>query len=218
MRPVSVGVGPYIAGVSNGISTFQTLAQAGPFLINGTLAANGVAVLDAPRQIGVTSSGNDSNVLFTITGTDALSNPLGEQIRGLNVGTATTNNLFKRVTGVTANGATSSATIGTVSAPFISRMIRMDEWANEAVGVQVSVSGTTTFTIQHSFDDPNDLVNPVPIGSMFWDTSLIPAGGILATTGYSFSIATAPLWMRLVLNSATGSARMTVTQYNVVYS
>lgn len=97
-----------------------------------------------------------------------------------------------------------------------SNMIRLDEWADAPVGVQVSMNGTATFTVQHSFDDPNDLINPVPVGSMFWDTGLIPAGGIGGTAGVTFSMATAPLWMRIMLLSGAGSIKMVVTQYNVV--
>jgi hypothetical protein len=95
-------------------------------------------------------------------------------------------------------------------------MIRLDEWADAPVGVQVSVAGTANYTVQHSFDDPNDLINPVPVGSMFWDTGLVPAGAIGAAAGITFAMATAPLWMRLLFNSGTGSAKMVVTQYNVV--
>lgn len=97
-----------------------------------------------------------------------------------------------------------------------SNMIRLDEWADAPVGVQVTVNGAATYTVQHSFDDPNDLVNPVPVGSMFWDTGLVPAGAIGATGNITFSMATAPLWMRLNQTAGAGSARMVVTQYNVV--
>ncbi len=97
-----------------------------------------------------------------------------------------------------------------------SKMIRLDEWADAPVGVQVSVAGTANFTVQHSFDDPNDLINPVPVGQMFWDTGLVPAGAVGASTGLTFAMATAPLWMRLLFNSGSGSAKMVVTQYNVV--
>jgi hypothetical protein len=97
-----------------------------------------------------------------------------------------------------------------------SQMVRLDEWADAPVGIQVSIlAGSPTFTVQHSFDDPNDLINPVPVGSMFWDTGLVPAGAVGGTAGLTFSIATAPLWMRLNVTAA-GTAKMVVTQYNVV--
>jgi hypothetical protein len=94
-------------------------------------------------------------------------------------------------------------------------MVNTDSWADAPLGIQVSVSGTVNYTVQHSYDDPNDLISPVPLGSMWWDTGLCPAGAVGATTGITFSMATAPTWLRLLLNSGTGSARMTVTQYNV---
>jgi hypothetical protein len=97
-----------------------------------------------------------------------------------------------------------------------SNMIRLDEWADAPVGIQVSLlGGTPTFTVQHSFDDPNDLINPVPVGSMFWDSGLVPAGAIGGTAGLTFSMATAPLWMRVNVTVA-GTVKMVVTQYNVV--
>jgi hypothetical protein len=101
-------------------------------------------------------------------------------------------------------------------APGPSNMIRLDEWADAPVGVQVSLAGAANFTVQHSFDDPNDLINPVPVAQMFWDTGLVPAAAVGGTAGLTFSMATAPLWMRLLFNSGAGQAKMVVTQYNVV--
>jgi|HubBroStandDraft_6_1064221.scaffolds.fasta_scaffold2088602_1 hypothetical protein len=98
-----------------------------------------------------------------------------------------------------------------------SGMIRLDEWADAPLGVQVAIaSGAVNFTVQHSFDDPNDLINPVPLANMFWDTSLCPAGAIGGAAGLTFAIPVAPLWMRIMMNSGAGALRMTVTQYNVV--
>lgn len=109
-------------------------------------------------------------------------------------------------------------TVGPNAAPGTpSSMIRLDEWADAPLGIQVSVQGTVTFAVQHSFDDPNDLINPVPLASMYWGTDLVPlgaAGG--AGNNITFSMATAPLWMRLMLISGNGSAKMVVQQYNVV--
>jgi len=94
-----------------------------------------------------------------------------------------------------------------------SNMVRLDEWADAPVGVQLSgVSGTVQ--VQHSFDDPNDLINPVPVGSMFWDTGLCTAASYTANT--TFSIATAPLWMRLNVSAGPGGGKLVITQYNVV--
>jgi hypothetical protein len=97
-----------------------------------------------------------------------------------------------------------------------SSMIRLDEWADAPVAVQVSVQGAVAYTVQHSFDDPNDLINPVPVANMFWDVGLVPLAAQGAALPITFAMATAPLWMRLLMGAGTGTARMTVTQYNVV--
>jgi hypothetical protein len=108
-------------------------------------------------------------------------------------------------------------TLGPNAAGLTSSMIRLDEWADAPLGVQVAIaSGAVNFTVQHSFDDPNDLINPVPLASMFWDTSFCPAGAIGGSAPITFAIPTAPLWMRILMNSGTGALRFTVTQYNVV--
>lgn len=109
-----------------------------------------------------------------------------------------------------------TVTLGPNQAGQASNMIRLDEWADAPVGVQVATQGAVTFTVMHSFDDPNDLINPIPVGSMFWDTGLVPAGAIGGTTGLTFAMPVAPLWMRVAITAGTGNLRMTVTQYNVV--
>ena len=94
--------------------------------------------------------------------------------------------------------------------------IRLDEWADPPVGVQVAVTGTASYTIQHSFDEgPDSLTNPIPYASMMWDTALLPNAGA-GTASTTFSIPVAPLWMRITLNSGAGSVRMVISQYNVV--
>ena len=212
MRPISVTLGPYAAGVANGISTAQTLTAAGPFAINGSLAVNGGVLFDAPRQVGFTSAGNDSGIFFTVTGTSPQGAPLGETVRGTNAGVATTNNLFRTVYLISASGPTSSVTIGTLSAPWYSPMLRMDEWADAQIGFQVGVTGVVSYLVQTSWDEgPDSLVNPVPIASMNWDSSLTPAASAAAA---SFDMRVSPLWVRLQLASGAGSVRMVVTQYD----
>jgi hypothetical protein len=104
--------------------------------------------------------------------------------------------------------------------------IRLDEWADAQVGVQVVVIGTATFTVQTSFDEgPDSLVNPIPVANMAWDSSLVPTAAVGGAAGLSFALggalgagpSTAPLWIRiLLLSGSTGSVRMNVVQANVV--
>ena len=168
--------------------------------------------LDNPRQVLITSAGNDSGVFFTVSGTGP-SGPMSETVRGANAGTVLTNNLFKAVYAVSASNPTaSSVTIGTASAPWYSPMLRMDEWADAQLGIQVGVTGVVSYLVQTSFDEgPDSLVNPVPITAMNWDNSLTAAA---ASTAASLFVPVAPLWVRLQLASGTGSVRMVATQYD----
>lgn len=90
-------------------------------------------------------------------------------------------------------------------------MINIDNYATAVLGVQIVVTGNANYWLQHSFDDPNDLVNPVPVADMFWDDSLIPGGGI-NNVSQSFQIMAAPLWFQLRLTNLLGSVRATFAQ------
>jgi hypothetical protein len=108
-----------------------------------------------------------------------------------------------------------SVTVGPGTTPLTSAPIRLDEWADAQLGVQVAPIGTANFTVQTSFDEgPDSLVNPIPVGSMVWDSTLLPAGAVAGSAAISFTLLASPLWIRLVLNSGTGSARMNVVQYD----
>ncbi len=101
-------------------------------------------------------------------------------------------------------------TTATVAAPV--QLVNLDSWSGAALGVQVNPLGGATFTIDYSFDDPNDLIWPVPLGSMFFDTAAVPSGGIGGSIGLAFSISTAPIWMRLRLLNGVGSVRAVFLQ------
>jgi hypothetical protein len=93
-----------------------------------------------------------------------------------------------------------------------SRPVRMDSWANAQTVIQVTVSGSATYTVETSMDDPNSPTNPVAQGSMVWndalDSNLVAEGasktGVLAAT---------PTFIRLKQTAGNGSATMTVAQF-----
>lgn len=93
--------------------------------------------------------------------------------------------------------------------------LRMDTWANAQTVLQVNVTGTATYTVQTSMDDPNDPNNPVAEGSMTWlsasDSSVVgktaSAGGILSAT---------PTFVRLSQTAGNGSCTLTVAQFGSV--
>lgn len=214
MRAISTSVGPLATPVSGSVANGQNVSAAGPININGSAASNGVAILSPPARVAI-FCGDISNPVYRVEGRDVNWRMFGETLIGI-ANPVLTVNRFWTVTNIYVNRALSSALVVGNDNGGASDVIRLDEWADAPLGCQVVVSGTANFTVQHSFDDPNDLVNPTSFQNMFWDTSLLPPGAVAASQSLSFGIPTAPLWMRILLNSGTGSVRMTCTQYNVV--
>lgn len=107
--------------------------------------------------------------------------------------------------------STTDATAGTT----YSRSVRMDSWANAQSVIQVNVTGTATFTVETSMDDPDSPTNPVAVGSMVWvnalDTNLVAktasASGILNVT---------PTFVRIKQTAGSGSTTMTIAQFSSV--
>src|SRR5262245_48713554 len=98
---------------ANAIALSQSPA-AGAITLNGALVSGGVATLDVPRRVTVTSGGADTGITFTVTGTGRNGAAQSETITGASGGTATTTQDFKTVTGVTHTGSVATTlTIGT---------------------------------------------------------------------------------------------------------
>jgi hypothetical protein len=103
---------------------------------------------------------------------------------------------------------TTDATAGTT----YSRSVRMDSFANAQSVVQVDVTGTATFTVETSMDDPNDTVNPVAEASMVWvnaiDTNLVAKS---ADAVGAFVVT--PSFIRIKQTAGNGSTKMTIAQF-----
>lgn len=85
--------------------------------IAGVYASAGVATLDVPRRVTITSDGDDSGRTFIVTGTDEFGNAIAETIDGPNSTTVTSMNYFATVTEVAIDDdSTGNLTVGTGSA------------------------------------------------------------------------------------------------------
>jgi hypothetical protein len=216
MRPVVVTVGPLSAASANAICLSQTPA-AGALTINGALASGGVATLDTPRRVLITTTGNESAKTFVITGTGFTNQVISESITGPNIGTAQSALNYKTVTSITISATAAAAlTVGTngvASSPWV----RFDEWAPSDISIQCSVSGTVNYTVQQTLDDPNSPTNPVNPASVTWISS--PDVNLIAATGnIQSNYAFMPTYARILLNSGTGSVTGTFIQNGNVQS
>jgi hypothetical protein len=141
-QPITVTVGPLVAADPDGLATVQATAAAqrlvlngaladevanavcasqspggaGNLTINGTRASGGVAYLGSPRQVYVTSLGDDSAITATIYGTGFNANGIYgmvETITLADTGVSGTTGEFATVTRIAISGASAAAiTVG----------------------------------------------------------------------------------------------------------
>lgn len=93
-----------------------------------------------------------------------------------------------------------------------SRKVRMDSWANAQTVVQVKVTGSATYTVETSMDDPNSPTNPVAEASMTWNDAL-DSNIVAQSAAKSGALAVTPTFIRLKQTAGNGSATMTVAQF-----
>lgn len=99
-RTVNVNLGAPIA--SNDASLRANAAYTGGAANIPLLAAG--QVFDVPRNVILTSSGNDAGVTFTVTGKDEYGATVVEAITGANIGIAAGKKAFKSITSIAASG------------------------------------------------------------------------------------------------------------------
>lgn len=212
MRPIQASVGPLAAASVNAIALTQTPTGASNLILNGASASKGVATLDNPRRVLITTT--DTTHVFTVTGTTPAGAVITES--GLAVaGIFATLQDFKTVTAVSVNGTPTAAvqvgTNGVASTPWV----RLDDWADGDVGIQVDVTGTVNYTVQSTMDDPNDPFIPVPLVLVNWIPSS-DAAVVAATTSQQSNFEFSPVFARVLLNSGSGSISAIFRQSSAV--
>ena len=206
MRPVVVTVGGLVAANTSNIATSQTPSAAGSLTLNGTLVSGGVATMDTPRRVLITTA---AAISFTITGTDWANSPIAEIVT--NSGSSVASVLsYATVRSITNSAAGTSITVGT-NGVADSPWIRFDEYDFGPTSIQTTVSGTVNYTVFLTNDDPNSPTNPVNPNAMAWSSALSPMVGLSATAQ---AVLEAPfLWAKVTLNSGTGSIASTFVQF-----
>ena len=183
-------------------------ATAGAITV-GTYAA---ATLDTARRVIITSAGNDSGITFALAGTNWDGTPISETVTGANAGAASSVLDYLTVTSIRSSAAVASTvTVGTNTIAG-SRWVRFDELATQGpISIQCSVTGTVSYTVQQSLQDPNGIADIVAPANMVWldsaDTNVVAA-----TATKQSNYAYQPLLARVVLNSGTGIVSSVFTQ------
>jgi hypothetical protein len=221
---VSLGQAISGAGVLNGATVIGNLTGtggAGTYLLSTsqtlsatTIYGNAVATLDTARRVLFTTVSDESAKTIYITGTNWAGDTISESLTGPAATTGYTALDYKTVTKIYVSAAfTGAVTVGTntiASSPWV----RMDEYALAQSAMQATVSGTVNYTVQTSMDDTNSPTNPVLPASVTWvsstDTNVV---GATATKSTTFTAT--PLFIRVLLNSGSGSVTATVAQAGV---
>lgn len=192
------------AASSNGIATSQSGTANTPLTLTSatvtidTATAANVAV---GRRVVVAYSGSDCN--WTVVGTNSTGNAITDTIVGSS-GAGQSNLDFVTVSSVTPAGNVTGATAGTNgvgSSPWTA--FNWSGYAPMNIGFAVEVvSGSANFTIQHTYDDPNNLPAGVLFPLAFND--LVVTGQTATVDSASTTPITA---LRLLINSGTGELR-----------
>lgn len=159
--------------------------------------------LDVQRRVLLTSGGNDAGITFTVVGTNQVGVPITDTFAGAN-GTSQSNLDFLTVSNITHTGTVASTlTAGTGNTG--SSLWQIVNWNPTPVNIGYVIearSGTATFALELTLDDPNILPG----------TGGLNAAGLAyplastVTTAIGTTTLTMPIvaW-RLTTNSGTGT-------------
>ena len=146
---------------ANGICVDQTTAGAGSLSLDGALVSGGVATAAEAQIVSIEGTGNNSGVVFTLTGTTADGQSGTENVTGANNGTAKSTGHWKTITAISVDGAiTGNVEIGwlntdTAVTPTVRVNRRQSDFELALFG-EVSSGGSMTYSCQFSPSAPRD--------------------------------------------------------------
>jgi hypothetical protein len=138
MRPKSILIDPVDAD-ADGLAQVQTSTSGGSVTLNGALIIDSAFKADYPRRIGVLSSGDDSGVTITVTGTYD-TKAITEDITGTTGGASTSDTTlyFDTITDISLSGAAAA----NISAGTL------DEFATNTIPIETSNSDPATVSLE----------------------------------------------------------------------
>lgn len=184
--------------------------QVGSFGGTGAVTFTG----STARQVTIISVGSDeSGKTFVINGIGVNGSSFSETLTGPTAGaTVTSTQYFKSVSSVTVSADTTGAITVGMTNTATSPWVRFDDFAPSNISIQCTVSGSATYSVQSSLNDPNDPISPVARESMTWVNTSDP-NLIAATTTQQSNFLFSPKFARvLITTTSTGSVSATFLQ------
>jgi hypothetical protein len=197
----------FTAGGSSSIAANQAPLTAGNLSINGALASVGVATLPQVRRVSITSAAsNEAAETFTLTGTDRYGNVISEKLAGPGATQTVTSVLdYATISQVAISAASgSNISVGTLGTPVGSApwLLPNRHITPFNMGVGCIVSGTLTWTVEKTYDDPNLLI---PSNSVSPPNVFTVSGFNAITTTLDDLVNIPATAIRITVNSGTGT-------------
>ncbi len=202
MRPIQITTTSFTAADGNGVAAAQQLLAAGDL----TLVSSTVT-LTPPRYVTLTSLGNLSGVLFSITGTSPNGSSQTEVLTGPNANTVTSTMTFATITAISTDGAVATDVEAGYTQSGYSAWWPLDIYTpNQVTTISVNVSGTINYSVEYTNEDPFDN-SIVQLPKAHPNAAL--TNGTADQTEFTTTLMRA---VRFKVNSGDGTARVTITQ------
>tara|TARA_R110000782_G_C14799199_1_gene411711 strand:- start:135 stop:782 length:648 start_codon:yes stop_codon:yes gene_type:complete len=161
MRPINLQYTPSPVS-DNNVFLSQTVAGAGSIVINGAGSTDGVweSVDGLSHLISFTAGADASATTLTITGFVDVERriPRTESIAAPNTTTISTTSYFTVITSITTDVGLTVATKGGIAQEArLPRTVLNYLASPVTVGIGVVITGTIDYTVQHSFNNPQDI-------------------------------------------------------------
>lgn len=190
------------ASVSTGIVNAAAATASALTLLTTIVDAN-------QRRLLLTMTGNESGNTFVVNGTNRAGFPITDRVTGVNNSTTNSNLDFLTVSSITPV----SATIGTTSVGTYgtgSSLWNLMNWNATPVNIEIGTvlqTGAATWSVQYTYDDPNNLPPNVSFPTAFNHATIVNQ-----TATIDGAINDPVTAIRLQITGGTGTVRMTIIQ------
>ena len=189
-----------------------TLTTAAGVTVDTATAANSAV----GRRVIITSGGNDLGINFTVNGTGPSGSTISDTFAGASGAAAQSNLDFVTVTSITHTGSVAgtltAGTNGVGSSPWLTLNWHVTSIMNVGIAVEL-VSGSAGYTVEYTYDDPNNLLGGALFPLAF--SSLSPAALVGASATKDGAITSPIAAIRLSIASGTGALRARILQSGI---
>ena len=215
MKTVTLNLAPATLD-ADGISA-NTSSAGTSVALDGALISGGVFTssdgLGRIITIADSNTATQSDVTFTVVGTDTNDDAISDTITGPASGaTVVSTKFFKTVSSITvsaAQGGTEKVNVGTINTTLsaVSEAVPLNFYSRDAAVVSVDIGGTINFTIQQTFDSILEVKDSS--GSISWEDVTALASKTADTTA-QVSLGAKAVRLKVNTYSAAATAQVHV--------